>query len=60
MKKKTLSLEKKLSLNKETIATLSKQQKIELAGGIVNTLYCNTYDPQMTCESHPRPGRVCL
>ncbi len=59
MKKKKLSLEKKLSLNKETVASLSKQQQNQLAGGAV-TDFCNTYDPQITCESRPRPGRVCV
>ncbi|MBV8252999.1 MAG: class I lanthipeptide [Chitinophaga sp.] len=58
MKKKKISLEKKLSLNKLTVASLSKPQQHALAGGI-NTDYCNTYDPQVTCESHPRPGYVC-
>lgn len=57
MKKKKLSLEKKLSLNRETVAALSKQQLGRLAGGA--TANCNTYDPQFTCETHPRPGYVC-
>ncbi|NIG54997.1 class I lanthipeptide [Chitinophaga sp. Cy-1792] len=59
MKKKKISLAKKLSLNKLTVASMTQQQQKSLAGGI-NTQYCVTYDPQVTCESHPRPGYVCL
>ncbi|RAJ77416.1 hypothetical protein CLV59_107183 [Chitinophaga dinghuensis] len=59
MKKKKISLEKKLTLNKLTVASLSKPQQKAVAGGL-NTDYCNTYDPQWTCESHPRPGYVCM
>ncbi|WP_106528431.1 class I lanthipeptide [Chitinophaga niastensis] len=59
MKKKKLSLERKLSFTKKTVATLSKQQQNQLAGGAASQ-YCNTYDPQDTCESHPRPGYMCL
>lgn len=59
MKKKKLSLEKKLSLNKEIVATLNKQQQQQLAGGAV-TDFCDTWDPQITCETRPRPGRYCV
>lgn len=59
MKKKKISLERKLSLTKETIASLTKQQQQEVAGGAASQ-FCQTYDPQLTCETHPRPGYVCL
>ncbi|WP_291910149.1 class I lanthipeptide [Chitinophaga sp. CB10] len=59
MKKKKISLEKKLSLKKTTVAELSKTEQKSLAGGAA-TQYCNTYDPQETCETHPRPGYQCV
>jgi hypothetical protein len=60
MKKKKISLERKLLLNKETVALLSKPQQKGIAGGGIRSQFCDTYDPQLTCESNPRPGYVCL
>jgi hypothetical protein len=61
MKKKKLSLSKKLFLSKAVVADLNKQQQQQLAGGR-GTLYypCVTWDPEWTCESHPRPGNECF
>ncbi len=52
-------MEKKLAFNKVTVATLSKQQQTKLAGGLASW-NCETYDPQYTCESNPRPTYVCM
>ncbi|WP_147243530.1 class I lanthipeptide [Chitinophaga flava] len=61
MKKKKISLEKKLSLHKETIASLSEQQKNGLKGGIKTEFYSNiTWDPWVTCETHAKPDQVCM
>ncbi|PSK91985.1 class I lanthipeptide [Taibaiella chishuiensis] len=65
MKKKNIRLQKRLFLDKETIAALNKQQQEGVAGGatigrICNSAGCQTYDPQATCETNPRPGYVCL
>lgn len=65
MKKKNLRLQKKLFLTRETIALLNKRQQESVAGGATlgprcNSANCDTYDPQLTCESNPRPGFMCL
>ena len=60
MKKKSINL-KKLSLSKEALSPLSISQKKAALGG--GTWYCSndcTYDPQMGCESNPRPGMQCV
>ncbi|MBC9914921.1 class I lanthipeptide [Chitinophaga varians] len=59
MKKKTIDLAKKLTLAKATVATLTVKQQVGLKGGRLST-NCDTYDPQWTCESHPRPTNVCM
>ncbi|MCW3466210.1 class I lanthipeptide [Chitinophaga nivalis] len=58
MKKKKLTLSKKLLLQKASILDLNKQQQASLAGG-QETSDC-TWDPQDTCVSRPRPGVVCM
>ncbi|MCW3466213.1 class I lanthipeptide [Chitinophaga nivalis] len=62
MKKKKLSLNKKLLLQKEAVLDLNKQQQDIVLGGVGRTLNanCATWDPAATCESIPKPGRVCL
>ncbi|RAJ08604.1 hypothetical protein LX64_01257 [Chitinophaga skermanii] len=61
MKKKNLSLAKKLFVDKATIAQLTKHQQSDVKGGAVTLQAdCATYDPQVTCESRPRPGYVCM
>ncbi|NML40630.1 hypothetical protein HHL17_25765 [Chitinophaga sp. G-6-1-13] len=59
MKKKKAALAKKLTLAKETVASLTVKQQGVLNGGRLST-NCDTYDPQWTCESHPRPTNVCM
>ena len=64
MKKKSIRLQR-LFLDKETIALLNKQQQEGIAGGATagracNSANCDTYDPQRTCESNPRPGYQCV
>lgn len=59
MKKKKVELAKKLTLAKETVATLTVKQQRGLKGGALSQ-DCDTYDPQWTCESHPRPTNVCM
>lgn len=58
MKKKKIELAKKLTLAKETVATLTVKQKNAIKGG--ETVFCDTYDPAWTCESNPRPTNVCM
>ncbi|HVI43538.1 MAG TPA: class I lanthipeptide [Chitinophaga sp.] len=66
--KKKVSIGKKLVLIKSRIADLNKGQQAALAGGQVITLEfcsdsfqgCPTWDPEVTCESNPIPGRVCV
>jgi hypothetical protein len=62
MKKKKLSLNKKLFLDKATVITLNAAKQSALAGGrgYTQAANCNTWDPQEGCESHPRPGVYCL
>jgi hypothetical protein len=65
MKKKSIKLQKRLFLGKETIALLNKKQQDSIAGGATagracNSANCDTYDPQLTCESNPRPGYQCV
>ncbi|MBC9934216.1 class I lanthipeptide [Chitinophaga qingshengii] len=59
MKKKKIELAKKLTLAKAPVAALTGKQQGEVKGGF-NSQYCDTYDPQWTCESNPRPGMVCM
>ncbi|MBV8253001.1 MAG: class I lanthipeptide [Chitinophaga sp.] len=63
MKKKTLSLEKKLTLNKEAVALLTVSQQQGIAGGLPTTtvmsrLNCVTW--QDTCETIPVGGASCV
>ncbi|MCW3466212.1 class I lanthipeptide [Chitinophaga nivalis] len=61
MKKKQLSLSKKLLLKKEAILELNKNQQNSLAGGAAaSRIDCGTWDPERTCETHPRPGHQCV
>lgn len=63
MKKKSIQL-KKLNLSKVTLSSLNTIQKNAAKGGGGSWTGCNsfdcTYDPQMGCESYPRPGMQCV
>ncbi|MBV8253000.1 MAG: class I lanthipeptide [Chitinophaga sp.] len=63
MKKKTISLEKKLTLNKETVAFLNDSQKNSLAGGlptttVLPTRLCGTLVD--TCSTIPPGQMLCI
>ncbi len=61
MKKKSIHL-KKLHLSKVTMSPLTAGQKKAVKGGSwdgCGSFDC-TYDPQMGCESRPRPGMQCV
>ncbi|RAJ77419.1 hypothetical protein CLV59_107186 [Chitinophaga dinghuensis] len=61
MKKKKLSLEKKLALNKEAVAFLNASQKEALAGGIPPlTLKITCITSQDTCETIPPNQMECI
>ncbi len=63
MKKKKISLDKKLTLNKEAIALLTVSQQQGIAGGLPTTTIqsmknCITW--QDTCETIPAGGASCV
>ncbi|MGN7820860.1 hypothetical protein HGH92_22000 [Chitinophaga varians] len=51
MKKKTLTLSKKLSLKKEAVASLNPQQQAKIAGGMPRTMFsvCCVDTNEATC-----------
>ncbi|MCW3466211.1 class I lanthipeptide [Chitinophaga nivalis] len=60
MKKKHLSLSKKLMLQKEAILELNKNQQALVAGGTPRSLVnCNTWDPMAGCETRVPRTQVC-
>jgi hypothetical protein len=60
MKKKKLSLSKKLILQKETVAPLNNDQQHQLAGGAPRTTYgCPTWLPNVGCLTETNPHIIC-
>ncbi|NIG54999.1 class I lanthipeptide [Chitinophaga sp. Cy-1792] len=61
MRKRKLSLEKKLSLNKETVTTLTASNQQQLAGGKALTLLPNcAYTAAETCVTIPPGQMYCI
>ncbi|MBV8253002.1 MAG: class I lanthipeptide [Chitinophaga sp.] len=61
MKKKKLSLDKKLTLNKEAVAFLNASQKEAVAGGIPPlTFKITCITSQDTCETVPPMQPECI
>lgn len=60
MKKKKIELAKKLTLAKAPVASLTAKQQQLLEGGRLSWNCQDTWDPQYTCETHLRPGNVCM
>ncbi|QJB31824.1 class I lanthipeptide [Chitinophaga oryzae] len=62
MKKKNIAIGKKLSFNKETIASLNAGQQQLIAGGattVTRVINCTT-GLEETCPTIPFTGRVCV
>jgi hypothetical protein len=59
MKKKTISINKKLMLGKSPIASLNENQQGMIAGGMAITQVFNCTSRAITCATAPRPGRPC-
>ncbi|HVI44779.1 MAG TPA: class I lanthipeptide [Chitinophaga sp.] len=63
MKKKTILLDKKLSLNKATIASLTAEKQAQLAGGAIslrtNCTNCD-YTRFETCVTIPPMQEACI
>jgi hypothetical protein len=62
MRKRKISLEKKLSLNKETIAALNAQQQAVIAGGLPpRTLWSDCLNTKSeTCVTIPPNQNACI
>lgn len=61
MRKKKMSFEKKLSLNKETIASLNATQQATIAGGAVLTQDARcSYTYYETCMTIPVGEKLCV
>jgi hypothetical protein len=59
MKKKKISLNKKLFLDKAVIASLNQRQQQLLAGGLrPKTMTCFTFLD--TCETFPADAQICF
>ncbi|NML39892.1 hypothetical protein HHL17_22015 [Chitinophaga sp. G-6-1-13] len=58
MKKKKISIDRKLMLGKSPIASLNNTQQEMIAGGIPPTLIRCT-SRAVTCATAPRPGQPC-
>ncbi|WP_212004894.1 class I lanthipeptide [Chitinophaga sp. HK235] len=61
MKKKKVSIERKLSFNKQTVAQLNDRQQQLIAGGLELTRLtdCPT-GQQRTCPTIPPAGMMCV
>jgi hypothetical protein len=55
MKKKKISLQKKLVLHKSVVADLNKQEQSQMVGGAAVTQACATRF--LTCETYVAPTR---
>jgi hypothetical protein len=60
MKKKKLSLTKKLLLQRETVAPLNTEQQNQLAGGAKTTWGCPTWLPNAGCLTETNPHIICF
>ncbi|WP_147243526.1 class I lanthipeptide [Chitinophaga flava] len=60
MKKKKLSLSKKLFVQKETISLLSQEQQHGVIGGARTTYGCPTWLPNAGCLTETTPQILCI
>ncbi|MBC9909741.1 class I lanthipeptide [Chitinophaga varians] len=60
MKKKKLSLSKKLVLQRAIVAPLNQQEQLQLNGGLPPTTYgCPTWLPNVGCYTETNPRILC-
>ncbi|NSL90913.1 hypothetical protein ECE50_029080 [Chitinophaga sp. Mgbs1] len=59
MKKRKISIERKLSFNKATIASLNPAQQHHIEGGAPITFQINCQTRQVTCQTIPYTERLC-
>lgn len=59
MKKKNITIDRKLALGKSPIASLNNDQQQMIAGGIPTTRIINCTSRAETCATAPSPTRPC-